>query len=416
MCGCGPCPPGDGDASVEAMAADVEEGAESKWVSLPWELLCPVLSRLALSDLIRSAVVCKRWRLAADEAYDDDDHPSCSLPWLWGINSRDFYSLPDRRSYSLDPPPPYVAGVVAIHEDWSVVSARSGAVAMGDDAVPIDLYFLYNPFSRQRIDLPPIHARSPCTPSPLFAFSRNPGDPECVAAFHLSQGVGFCNLAAAATAAVGDHGLGEAGKEAGWKMIPPCRDERTYVGLAFYNGFICLATRYGALDVADAVSLEIKTAFPSPPQQNLPRRLSLRVRHDYLGFRKYTLRAAGGEVLMLCFVPSRFSCGTPIAIYRANFEGGRWEILQTLGGRAILLGPGSFFSVRPSHQKLSYGLKENCVYLLGGKHSVRKLRLTEESCRTFNLVEDDRGSDFRPSSFRNRKFFMLAPPKPKFYV
>lgn len=68
------------------MAADVEEGAESKWVSLPWDLLCPVLSRLALSDLIRSAVVCKRWRLAADEAYDDDDdRPSCSSLGYGGL-------------------------------------------------------------------------------------------------------------------------------------------------------------------------------------------------------------------------------------------------------------------------------------------------------------------------------------------
>lgn len=398
------------------MAADVEEGAESKWVSLPRELLCPVLSRLALSDLIRSAVVCKRWRLAADEAYDDDDRPSCGLPWLWGIDSPDSYSLPDRRSYRLDPPPPYVAGVVAIHEDWLVVSTRSVSLAVGDDADPIDLYILYNPFSGQRIDLPPIHARSPRTDSPRFAFSRNPGDPECVASFfhHPRQGVGFCNLAA--SAAVGDQGLVEEGKEVGWKMIPPGRNERTYVGLAFYNSFICLATRYGALDVADTVSLEIKTAFPSPPHQNLPRCLSMHVPHDYLGVRNYTLRAAGGELLMLCSMPVPSYCRTPIAIYRAKFEDARWEILQTLGGRAILLGPRSLFWVRPSHHKSSCGLKENCVYLLGGNHSVRKLRLTEQSCRTFNLVEDDRGSDFRPSSFRNRRFFMLAPPKPKFYV
>lgn len=273
-------------------------------------------------------------------------------------------------------------------------------------------------FSGQRIDLPPIHARSPRTDSPRFAFSRNPGDPECVASFfhHCRQGVGFCYLAAAASAAVGDQGLVEEGKEVGWKMIPPSRNESTYVGLAFYNSFICLATGYGALDVADTVSLEIKTAFPSPPHQNLPRRLSLHVLHDYPGIRKYTLRAAGGELLMLCSMPVPSSCRTPIAIYRANFEDARWEILQTLGGRAILLGPLSLFSVRPSHHKSSCGLKENCVYLLGGNHPVRKLRLTEQSCRTFNLVEDDRGSDFRPSSFRDRRFFMLAPPKPKFYV
>lgn len=148
--------------------------------------------------------------LAADEAYDADDRPSCSLPWLWGIDSRDFYSLPDRRSYRLHLPPPCAAGVDAIHEDWLVVSASSGAVAAGDDAHPIDLYFLYNPFSRQRIDLPPLHARSPRT-RPRFAFSRNPGDPECVAAFfrHPRQGVGFCNLAAAAS---GDQGGVEEGK------------------------------------------------------------------------------------------------------------------------------------------------------------------------------------------------------------
>lgn len=147
-------------------------------------------------------------------------------------------------------------------------------------------------------------------------------------------------------------------------MIPSCRNETTYVGLAFYNGFICLATRYGALDVADTVSLDIKTAFPSPPHQILPHRLSLHVPHHYLGvmgIRKYTLRAAGGELLMLCSMPVPSSCRTPIAIYRANFEGARWEILQTLGAREILLGPLSFFSVRPSRQKLTYGLKENCV-------------------------------------------------------
>lgn len=127
-------------------------------------------------------------------------------------------------------------------------------------------------------------------------------------------------------------GVAKDGKEVSWKMIP-CSNNTTYMDLAFYNGFFYLVTCYGALDVADTVSLETNTSLAFPPEQNLPHRLSRNFHDQYLDVMcicEYTVGVAGGELLMLYSMPFPSHCPTPIAIYRANFEVDRWDILQSL--------------------------------------------------------------------------------------
>lgn len=135
---------------------------------LPSDLLAVILSRLALKDNIRSSAVCKTWgEIAASVRVRD---PPC---WL-------MYLDPCRNSYGFFDPiekKKTKAMMVDLPESCYILYSNDGWLLMEDRASHARLFF-FNPFTRERVDLPVFD--TVLLMQMRFAFSCAPTKKGCV--------------------------------------------------------------------------------------------------------------------------------------------------------------------------------------------------------------------------------------------
>ncbi|WJX84830.1 hypothetical protein P8452_67358 [Trifolium repens] len=115
------------------------------WANLPTELLELILSRLVVADNIRASAVCKRWHSAASSVRVGDQSP-----WLMYFpktdNCYDFYDPVHRKIYSLEFPELDDCRVCYTKDGWLLLCQKQWALNPH--------FFLFNPFTRERIQLP----------------------------------------------------------------------------------------------------------------------------------------------------------------------------------------------------------------------------------------------------------------------
>lgn len=221
---------------------------------------------------------------------------------------------------------------------------------------------------------------------------------------HPSEGIRFCSVAAAAKS------------EARWEMIP-CNGTY-YEDIAFYNGSIYVTTRDGggALSVADTSSSQITRLLPAPPTSGTPPQLERLVRWRYHWRRRtYSIMVSGSDLLLMCCdLVSDSPVRVPTAIYKANFEIGRWEMVDGFGGRTMFLGPMTCMSVNPADElggpnELG-GVEGDCIFFLHPPACVRRFRVSQQSGRTDNVIEQG-PLELWPSLFKGRGTCYILNPK-----
>lgn len=188
-----------------------------------------------------------------------------------------------------------------------------------------------------------------------------------------------------------------------------------YEDIAFYNGSIYVTTEDGggALSVADASFSEITGLLPAPPTSSLPPHLEHLVRWRFRLRRRrtYSIIVSGGDLLLMCCVPVSYSLvNVPIAIYKANFEIGRWEMVDGLSSRAMFLGPMTCMSVNPADEL--GGVEGDCIYFLYLPMGIRRFRVSEQSCRTHNVIEQN-SPELWTYLFKRRRSCYMLNPKPR---
>ncbi|CAN7065213.1 unnamed protein product [Brassica rapa subsp. trilocularis] len=154
-------------AEVNRLRRIILENNNSEFC-LPSDLLAVILSRLALKDNIRSSAVCKTWgEIAASVRVRD---PPC---WL-------MYLDPCRNSYGFFDPiekKKTKAMMVDLPESCYILYSNDGWLLMEDRASHARLFF-FNPFTRERVDLPVFD--TVLLMQMRFAFSCAPTKKGCV--------------------------------------------------------------------------------------------------------------------------------------------------------------------------------------------------------------------------------------------
>lgn len=377
----------------------VEEGVNSwrDWESLPWDLLCLVLSRLPLVDLIRSATVCKYWRLAAGEVHDQPQ-----LPWLWLIDTHQFYSISDDRFYTLSPFPHDLLSahscVIGVDYDWLILAP---SCFRGEDESTQYYeysYSLYNPFSATRIALPAVPADRG---ESGLVLSSSPLDPDCMAALlfdhkpcgHHKRNIGLCRVGAA--------------EDGEWK-VTRCR--KVYADIVFYDKSLYVVTARGALKQVNTSSFQIRSVLPAPTKPPLPLWLKERLHRNRKIWFHYSLFVFQGQLMMVCSVPK--SVLVPFAVFKADFELQRWLSVDSLGGQALFSDSDcGLTSMRPVK---SLGIEGDCIYVTGYEGGIHILFRLSNKCMYECYEEYPPTSAVFGLSWKERHNFYFLTPKPNF--
>lgn len=192
----------------------------------------------------------------------------------------------------------------------------------------------------------------------------------------------------------------------------PC-NKTYYQDIAFYNGSIYVTTDDGALSVADTTSSQITSLLPAPLASAIPAFLERHVPKHYC-LRRCRIVVSGGDRLLMCCVPASYSSvRVPIAIYKADFEIGRWQMVDGLRPKQCFWG--RWHAYRWIQEMSWGGVEGDCIFNVHQAIGVRRFRVSWQSCRTHNVVEQD-SPDSWPSLFKRRRTCYMLTPKPNLSV
>ncbi|KAF8396984.1 hypothetical protein HHK36_018622 [Tetracentron sinense] len=314
----------------------------AKWLDLPKELLELILGRLFFIDHMCFRAVCRIWRSI------NHVQPMKQLPWLMVyFNPRENVLVPPQEN-DLVPPPEY-EGVLSSwklfdpssrktytikikdHMDFStteVCASKHGWLLLSQNCIngeakpPYSLLFLYNPFTKERINLPNLDVRS-CFSTTTF--SSLPTSPDCV--FFSIDYDYHKGMVCISTCHCGDKTWTTHIYDTfGW---PQRFSVMNYRNIVFYKGMFYFLNCYGTLVIFDVAKGRLISDIDKPVGTS---KLYTGPPH-FPVFETYLVESDGELfVILICNMSSW------VRVWRLDHSQMAWVSVESLGNRTIFLG------------------------------------------------------------------------------